>query len=108
SGALLCILFNSSNKDISLRRGDKFASIEFIKLIEPTIPYSGHYQNKTVLWDYIKEKSSPGVIFDLRREIKSLEREIDTLKNEKWYIKIIPLVISIFALIVAIYKLLQK
>ncbi len=106
SGALLCTLFNSSNKDISLRRGDKFASIEFIKLIEPTIPYSGQYQNKSALWQYIKDKSSPGVIFDLREEVKQLENEINALKNEKWYIKIIPLVLAIIAIILAVYKLL--
>jgi deoxycytidine triphosphate deaminase len=107
SGALLCTLFNSSNKDVSLRRGDKFASIEFIKLIEPTLPYSGQYQNKAALWEYIKEKSSSGVIFNLRIEIKSLQNEINALKNEKWYIKILPLVISLLALMIAIYKLLQ-
>ena len=100
SGALLCTLFNASNTEISFGREDHYATIEFIKLIEPTFPYKGQYQNKEAFWQYIKEKSSPG----LYAEIKKLQEDINMLKQEKWYIKNLPLVLAVLAIIIAVIK----
>jgi len=94
-GGLWCLLFNTSNDTVQLRRGQHYATIEFIKLIEPTPPYAGRYQDKDQIGDYLPRKASRSPISYLKKDIKSL-------KKEKWLIKILPMVLAIFALIVAI------
>jgi len=45
-GRLYCLLFNTSNTAILLKRGQHYTTIEFNKLFEPTVPYMGKYQDK--------------------------------------------------------------
>jgi deoxycytidine triphosphate deaminase len=104
-GGLWCLLFNTSNDTVQLKRGQHYATIDFIKLIEPTITYAGQYQDKEQIGDYLPRKAS-------RSPIGSLKKDIDNLKKEKWWIKILPLVVALFslaagvaALIIALKKL---
>lgn len=39
----ICLLFNTSSEKVQLKRGQHFTTIEFVKLIESTIPYAGKY-----------------------------------------------------------------
>ena len=45
-GTLFCLLFNTSNRAVHLKRGKHYATIEFNKLIGYSEPYEGKYQGK--------------------------------------------------------------
>jgi len=94
-GSLFCLLFNTSNQDISLRMGDHFVTIEFIKLLEPTIPYSGQHQNQGHLRQYIPRNPGFG-------EIVKMRGEIDELKKFNLVYSKAPIIISVLSLLVMI------
>lgn len=101
SGKLFCLLFNTSNDTIELKKGEHYATIEFYKLIEPTNkPYIGKYQNKDKIMQYLPKIANFSVISHLKTEIEGL-------KKEAFWLKYLPLIISLFALSVAIYKLIK-
>lgn len=100
-GKLFCLLFNTSNEKVQLKRGNHFATIEFVKLIEPTTPYAGKYQNKLNIQDYLPLMVKASAINELVEDVKNL-------KKEKWWIKILPIVVSILALVLAIVALLIR
>jgi len=100
-GKLFCLLFNTSNEKVQLKRGKHFATIEFVKLIEPTTPYAGKYQNKLNIQDYLPLLVKASAINELVKDVKNL-------KKEKLWVKTLPILISIFALILAILSLIGK
>jgi deoxycytidine triphosphate deaminase len=101
SGKLFCLLFNTSNDTIELKKGEHYATIEFYKLIEPTNkPYVGKYQNKDKIMQYLPKIANYSVI-------NSIKSDIEGLKKEAFWLKYLPLIISLFALSVAIYKLIK-
>lgn len=93
-GGLWCLLFNTSNDTVQMKRGQHYATIEFCRLVEPTVPYSGQYQDKDQIGDYLSRKAS-------RSPISTLQKDIADLKSEKWWIKILPLGLAAIAIIVA-------
>lgn len=97
-GGLFCLLFNTANNKVQLKHGEHYATIEFVKLVEPTVPYMGKYQNKLKMKDYLPEMVEASAI-------NKLIEDVENLKKEKWWIKILPLVVSILALILAIAAL---
>ena len=97
-GRLFCLLFNTANNKVQLKHGEHYATIEFVKLVEPTVPYMGKYQNKLKMKDYLPEMVEASAI-------NKLMEDVENLKKEKWWIKILPLVVSILALILAIAAL---
>jgi len=97
-GGLFCLLFNTANNKVQLKHGEHYATIEFVKLVEPTVPYMGKYQNKLKMKDYLPEMVEASAI-------NKLMEDVENLKKEKWWIKILPLVVSILALILAIAAL---
>lgn len=94
-GGLFCLLFNTSNAPITLKQGQHHATLEFIKLLEPTIPYSGKYQGKDDIIDYLPKPAEPSVI-------TKIIDDIDALKSAKWWEKTLPLILSILALVATI------
>ncbi|MFH2140810.1 MAG: AAA family ATPase [Bacteroidota bacterium] len=101
SGKLFCLLFNTSNDTIELKKGEHYATIEFYKLVEPTDkPYVGKYQNKDKIMQYLPKIANYSVISHLKTEIEGL-------KKEAFWLKYTPLAISLLALIFTIYKLIQ-
>ena len=94
-GSLFCLLFNASNQEVSLRMGDHFATIEFIKLLEPTIPYSGQHQNQAQISQYIPRNPGFG-------EIVKMRGEINELKDFNLYYSKAPIYISVATLIIMI------
>ena len=98
NGRLYCLLFNSSSQEIQLKRGQHYATIEFTKLLEPTVAYQGGHQNKTNISAYLPRNIPSSAIRDLRKDVNAL-------KTEKWWIKILPLVVSLSALVIAVVKL---
>ncbi len=73
-GRLFCLLFNTSNAPVHLKRGQHYATLELQKLIEPTIPYSGKYQDKQSIVDYLPSNALQGGINELKKEVESLKR----------------------------------
>lgn len=94
-GSLLCLLFNSSNQSISLKRGEHYATIEFVKLIEPTNAYSGPHQNQEEIGLYMPRYPGKG-------EIVVMREEINELKDYNLTYSKAPVVISVIALIATI------
>ena len=70
-GTLFCLLFNTSNQSVHLKRGQHYATIEFNKLIEPALPYNGAYQGKRKIIDYIPANALYGAINELKRILKN-------------------------------------
>lgn len=105
-GGLFCLLFNTSNATITLKQGQHYATLEFIKLLEPTIPYLGKYQGMEDIIDYLPKPAEPSVITKIKEDLDALKSEIkediDALKSEKRWEKTMPLILSILAIVVAI------
>lgn len=91
-GRLFCLLFNASNATITLKRGQHYATLEFIKLLEPTAPYSGKYQGKDDIIDYLPKPAEPSAIVELKKDVEGL-------KLAKWWEKTLPLILSILAIV---------
>lgn len=100
NGRLYCLLFNTSSQQFQLKRGQHYATIEFIKLLEPTIPYKGKYQHCTTLSQYLPRSIPSSAIGELRKDVKNLKRE-------KLLVKTLPTIIALAALIIGIYKLIS-
>lgn len=94
-GRLFCLLFNTSNTIITLKRGEHYATLEFIKLLEPTTPYSGKYQGKDNIIDYLPKPAEPSVISKIREDV-------DSLKSARWWEKTLPIILTMLAIIASI------
>lgn len=94
-GGLWCLLFNTSNDTIQLKRGQHYATIEFSKLVYPTPPYEGRYQYKEKIEYYLPRSASRSPITELKKDIKDL-------KSEKWLVKILPIVLASVSIVIAI------
>lgn len=94
-GRLFCLLFNTSNSDITLKRRDHYATIEFIKLSDPTTPYHGKYQGKKDVFDYLPTPSYPSTIVEIWNEI-------DKLKRAKLWERTLPIILSALAIVATV------
>ncbi len=95
NGRLFCLLFNTSNDSIELKRGQHYATIEFIKLLEPTRPYSGKYQGKIDIIDYLPKPAKPS-------SIVKLWENVNKLQSARWWERTLPIILSIIALVISI------
>ena len=93
-GKLFCLLFNSSNRKIQLKLKQHYATIEFLKLFEPTKPYKGKYQSKENIMEFLPEKAEASAI-------NVLWKDVEKLKGIKWYERTLPLIIAIVGWIIA-------
>lgn len=97
-GILFCLLFNTSNEKIELKKGAHYVTIEFHKLIEPSQnPYIGKYQEKEKIMEYLPEIAKFSVIGQMRNDISSL-------KKESFWLKYLPLIVSLASLAMALFK----
>jgi len=80
-GKLFCLLFNTSNAPVVLKRGQHYATIEFHKLIEPTSPYKGKYQNKRKIISYLPSNTLQGGVSELRKELEKVRDESRNLQT---------------------------
>jgi guanylate kinase/deoxycytidine triphosphate deaminase len=96
-GTLFCLLFNTSNRAIHLKRGQHYATIEFNKLIEPTSPYTGKYQDKVNIIDYIPTNALQGAINELKKEIENLKKESHLMQNV--YLVVVGLMFALLSII---------
>jgi deoxycytidine triphosphate deaminase len=62
AGALFCLLYNSSDKEVAMKVGEHFATIEFTGLAHVTAGYHQRYQLKERMIDFMRGETvnSPG------------------------------------------------
>ncbi|MHB8118229.1 MAG: dCTP deaminase domain-containing protein [Methanothrix sp.] len=97
-GRLFCLLFNTSNALISLKRGQHYATIEFNKMVEPSESYQGKYQDKDKIVYYLPSNSMRGAINELKKEIENVRNESKNLQNT--FLAITSLILAIIALLI--------
>jgi deoxycytidine triphosphate deaminase len=59
-GALLCMLFNGSDSNVGIRRGEHFATIEFLATSRTTEGYEAQYQAKEKLTEFMQSSVAVG------------------------------------------------
>lgn len=91
-GTLFCLLFNTSNRSITIKKGEKYSTIDFYKMDRLVEKYKGKYQEKREIVDIIPDNSLKGAINELKLDVEELKSESRNLQN---------LYISVIAIIVA-------
>ncbi|MFI3172502.1 MAG: hypothetical protein R3Y24_11495 [Eubacteriales bacterium] len=99
-GKLFCLLFNTSNKVVYLKRGTHYATIEFNKLIEPTTAYGGKYNYKNSIVEYLPSNVMQGAINELKKEMEELKME--TKKMQNLYLSVMTIFVAIISIFVAL------
>lgn len=95
-GKLFCLLFNTSNKVVYLKRHTHFVTMEFNKLIEPTTPYSGKYADEDSIVPYLPTNVMQGAINELKKEIENLKTE--NQKMQGIYLSVLALFLAIVSI----------
>lgn len=80
-GTLFCLLFNTSNKAVIIKRNSHYATIEFSKMLDFAPQYKGKNQDKVDILDYIPPNVMQGAINELKKEIEALKRESKNMQN---------------------------
>lgn len=99
-GKLFCLLFNTSNRAVHLKRGKHYATIEFNKLIGCAEPYEGRYQDKKSIIDYIPENALHGAINELKKEVEQLKTESRIMQNI--YLGVVALMFAIISILLVL------
>jgi len=99
-GTLFCLLFNTSNRAVHLKRGKHHATIEFNKLIGYAEPYEGQYQGKKSIIDYIPENALQGAINELKKEVEGLKSESRIMQNI--YLGVVALMFAIISILLVV------
>ena len=80
-GTLFCLLFNTSNKAVIIKRNSHYATIEFNKMLDFAPQYKGKNQDKVDILDYIPSNVMQGAINELKQEIEALKQESKNMQN---------------------------
>lgn len=99
-GTLFCLLFNTSNRAVHLKRGKHYATIEFVKTIGYADPYAGKYQGKESIIDYIPANALHGAINELKKEVEHLKNESRMMQNI--YLGVVALMFAIISILLVI------
>ena len=99
-GTLFCLLFNTSNRAVHLKRGKHYATIEFNKLIGYAEPYEGKYQGKERIIEYIPENALHGAINELKKEVENLKTESRIMQNI--YLAVVALMFAILSILLVL------
>lgn len=99
-GTLFCLLFNTSNRAVHLKRGKHYATIEFNKLIEPAKPYEGKYQETEKIIEYIPANALQGAINELKLEIEKLKNESKLMQNI--YLGVVGLMFALISILLVL------
>ncbi len=99
-GTLFCLLFNTSNRAVHLKRGKHYATIEFNKMIGYAEPYKGKYQGKERIIEYIPENALHGAINELKKEVEHLKTESRIMQNI--YLGVVALMFAIISILLVL------
>lgn len=99
-GTLFCLLFNTSNKVVSIRKSSHYATIEFNKMLDFSDSYNGKYQGKTSIIEYIPPNVMQGAINELKQEIEELRRESRNMQT--LYIGVIAIIVAAISVLLIV------
>ncbi len=99
-GTLFCLLFNTSNRAVHLKRGKHYATIEFNKLVGYAEPYEGKYQGKEHIIEYIPANALHGAINELKKEVEHLKKESRIMQNI--YLGVVALMFAIISILLVL------
>lgn len=91
-GKLFCLLFNTSNRSVVLKQGQKYATMEFNKLITHTEAYEGKYQDQNLIIQYLPSNVMQGAVSDLKKELDELRS--DTKNLHSYFMGVIALILA--------------
>lgn len=91
-GKLFCLLFNTSNKPVVLKKQQKYATIEFNKLIFHTDKYSGKYQDEHKIINYLPSNVMQGAVSELKKELDELKNETKNLHT--YFMAVIAIILA--------------
>lgn len=97
-GKLFCLLFNTSNKVVCIKRREHFVTLDFQKLLEATTPYSGRFSGKESIIYYLPNNVMQGALNELKKEIEQLKNESKNMQN--MYMSILALILAVIAIII--------
>lgn len=101
------MLYNLSNRDIILKRGDHIASVEFYKLHKEVEPYRDHYQNYS-LADYVAHHVQSSMDYlneKMDDSIKRIRRSQETIEFQKQMITGFSIVLAFIALGMTVFAI---
>lgn len=96
-GKLFCLLFNTSNQPVTIKRGGHYATIEFTKMSNLARKYKGLYQEKRDIIDVLPLNVMQGGLSELKREIEDLKRESRNMQSV--YIGVIAIVVAAISIL---------
>lgn len=99
-GTLFCLLFNTSNRAVHIKRGKHYATIEFNKLLGYADPYTGKYQGREDIIEYIPENALQGAINELKKEVELLKTESRNMQNI--YLGVVALMLAIISILLVV------
>lgn len=99
-GTLFCLLFNTSNRPVTIKRNEHYATIEFVKMNQFASKYKGKYQEKRDIIDVIPGNAVQGAINELKKEIEELKRESRNMQNI--YISVITIIIAAISILMIV------
>lgn len=99
NGKLFCLLFNTSNKTVYLKREEPLTTIEFNKLCEPTTIYSGKYADEESMEKYLPPNILQGAINELKKEVEELKKQ--SLDMQKLYLAVLTILLAIISILAA-------
>lgn len=99
NGKLFCLLFNTSNKTVYLKREDPLTTIEFNKLCEPTTTYAGKYADEECMEKYLPPNILQGALNELKKEVEGLKKESSEM--QKLYLSVLTILLAIISILAA-------
>lgn len=97
-GKLFCLLFNTSNRSVVLKKQQKYATIEFNKLIFPTDQYTGKYQDEQKIINYLPSNVMQGAVSELKKELDELKNETKNLHT--YFMAVIAIILATIPLMI--------
>ena len=99
-GKLFCLLFNTSNQPVTIKRGAHYATIEFTKMNELASKYKGKYQGKEDIIDVLPDNTMLGGLSELKSEIEELKLESRNMQSV--YISVIAIMFAAISILLLI------
>lgn len=96
-GTLFCLLFNTSNRSVIIKRDEHYATIEFTKMDQFASKYKGKYQEKRNIIDVIPANAMQGALNELKKEIEELKNESRSMQNI--YISVITIIVATISIL---------
>jgi len=97
-GKLFCILYNLSDKPITLTYMEHFATIEFAATESEALPYKGHHQNNEHIFDFVKGGLPRSGLRELGDDFEKLRKDL-TDRLERLYVLFFTIITIILAIL---------